>query len=75
MIVTVSARLSGKAFVATSRVSTSVTTSPNLFRLRVFWLKSIRSACSLSFGPKLRGFGARTCSPRRLAGLPQPAPK
>ena len=66
-LVTVSARLSGRAFVATSLVKTSVTASPNLLGPRVFWLKSTRSACSLSLGPsaalfpRLRGFGASTC--------------
>ena len=65
--VTVSARLSGKAFVATSRVNTSVTTKPNLLARRVFWLISMRSACSRSFGPsaalfpRLAGLGARIC--------------
>ena len=48
--VTVSARLSGNAFVATSLVNTSVTTSPYVLAPLVFWEKS-RSACSLSFGP------------------------
>ena len=66
-LVTVSARLSGSAFVATSRVKTSVTASPNLLRPRVFWEKSTRSACSRSLGPsaalfrRLRGLGASTC--------------
>ena len=38
--VTVSARLSGSALVAISRVKTSCTTTPYLFRPLVFWLKS-----------------------------------
>ena len=74
--VTVSARLSGNALVAISRLKTSCTTSPYLFRPRVFWLKSTRSACSRSLGPsaadfpRLLGLGARIClatSPRRAA--------
>ena len=74
--VTVSARLSGRAFVAISRVKTSWTTSPHLFRPLVFCEKSTRSACSRSLGPsaallpRLLGLGARICratSPRRAA--------
>ena len=46
----VSARLSGSAFVATSLVRTS----PYLFAPQVFWQKSTRSACNLSFDPGRR---------------------
>ena len=66
-LVTVSARLSGNAFVATSRVKTSVTTSPYLLAPLVFWEKSTKSACNRSLGPsaalfpRLRGLGARIC--------------
>ena len=36
---------------AASRVKTSITTRPYFVFPRVFWLKSMRSACSQSFGP------------------------
>ena len=51
------------------RVKTSITTRPYFVFPRVFWLKSMRSACSRSFGPlaadlpSARGRGACTCRP------------
>ena len=78
--VTVSARLSGGAFVAISRVKTSCTTSPYLFRPRVFWLKSTRSACSGSLGPsaadfpRLLGLGARICRTRQVPPVRELSP-
>ena len=51
-----------------SRVKTSITTRPYFVFPRVFWLKSMRSACSRSLGsaadlPSAHGRGACTCRP------------
>ena len=54
----VSAFLFCKGSTAASQVKTSITTRPYLVFPRVFWLKSMRSACSRSFGP-LEGHGLR----------------
>ena len=66
---TVSAFLFCRGSTAASRVKTSITTRPYLVFPRVFWLKSMRSACSRSFGPSAadlpsaRGRGACACRP------------
>ena len=66
---TVSAFLFCRGSTAASRVKTSITTRPYFVFPRVFWLKSMRSACSRSFGPSAadlpsaRGRGACTCRP------------
>ena len=65
--VTVPDCLLGSAFVATSRVKTSVTTSPYVLGPRVFCEKSTRSAWrrwsgpSATLFPRLLGLGASTC--------------
>ena len=48
---TVSAFLFCRGSTAASRVKTSITTRPYFVFPRVFWLKSMRSACSRSLGP------------------------
>ena len=66
---TVSAFLFCRGSTAASRVKTSITTRPYFVFPRVFWLKSMRSACSRSFGPSAadlpsaRGRGACACRP------------
>ena len=66
---TVSAFLFCRGSTAASRVKTSITTRPYFVFPRVFWLKSMRSACSRSLGPSAadlpsaRGRGACTCRP------------
>ena len=63
------ARRLGVLVLQRSRVKTSITTRPYFVFPRVFWLKSMRSACSRSFGPlaadlpTARGRGACTCRP------------
>ena len=52
---------------AASQVKTSITTRPYFVFPRVFWLKSMRSACSRSLGPR------RPTCPARAAGAPAPA--
>ena len=64
--VTVPDCLLGSAFVATSLVKTSVTTSPYLLGPRVF--------CEKSTSPRLLGLGASTW-PRRSAGPSGPSPR
>ena len=62
-------RRSCRGSTAASRVKTSITTRPYFVFPRVFWLKSMRSACSRSFGPSAadlpsaRGRGACACRP------------
>ena len=61
---TVSAFLFCRGSTAASRVKTSITTRPYFVFPRVFWLKSMRSACSRSFGPSASGGGRGACTCR-----------
>ena len=65
---TVLAFLFCRGSTAASRVKTSITTRPCFVFPRVFWLKSMRSACSRSFGPS-----AADLPSARAAGAPAPA--
>ena len=66
------------ALVTASLVKTSVTTRPYFLALRVFWEKSIKSACRRLLGPsaalfpRLLGFGASTCLATLPSGRPSP---
>ena len=74
---TVSAFLFCRGSTAASRVKTSITTRPYFVFPRVFWLKSMRSACSRSFGPSaadLPSARGRGAGPRRPSAPRRPWP-